>query len=139
KEPGRPRCKPGEKPKQEKALADGEQACVELVARPCAQGEKPLKPDQLAPGQLACVETESDRGVPFLKGELTHFGDIQLTNPKTSIGVRLGLATIDNVYFAQLEPNFNLHYGDFGLGIGAPLRFKIADLSQLNLADPSTT
>ncbi len=136
---GRPRCKPGEKPKDAAQLKEGEVACVELVPRPCAQGEEPLPADQMPAGELPCKEMASDRGVPFLKGELTHFGDVQLTNPKSSVGVRLGVAVIDNVYFAQAEPNLNLHYGDFSLGLGAPLRFEIADLTQLNLADPSTT
>lgn len=128
-DPGPPVCKPGEKPKAKKELAEGEVACVEKAARACAQGEKPLKPEQLAPGQRACVEMASDRGVPFLKGELTRFGDVQLTNVRSSFGVGIGVAAIDNVYYAQLRPDLNVYYGPFALGLGAPLRFEVANFS----------
>lgn len=137
--PGRPRCKPGEKPRLPSELAPGEVACVELEARPCAVGEKPLPPERLPPGQLACVELESERGVPFLKGELTRFGDVQLVNVKNSFGVGLGVATIDNAIYAQLRPDVNLHWGPFNLGLGTPLRFEVADFGSLRIDDPSST
>ncbi len=138
KEPGPPVCKAGEKPKSKKELADGEVACIAQDARACAQGEKPLKPEQLAPGQLACVEMDSDRGVPFLKGELTRFGDVQLTNVRSSFGIGIGVATIDNVYYAQIRPDLNVYYGPFALGLGAPLRFEVADLSSIDITNPNT-
>lgn len=137
-EPGAPRCKADEKPKADKDLAKGEIACVEVSARPCAQGEKPMAKEQLAPGQQACVDVDSDRGVPFLKGELTRFGDVQLTNIKSSFGVAIGVATIDDVYYAQLRPDVNIHYGPFSLGLGAPLRFEVADLSAIDVTNPNT-
>lgn len=135
---GRPRCKAGEKPKPAGELAPGEVACVELEARPCAPGEQPKPPDELGSGQLACVELESERGVPFLKGELTRFGDVQLVNVKSSFGVGLGLATIEDVIYAQLRPDVNVHWGAFQLGLGAPLRFEIADFGNLTVNDPTS-
>src|SRR5688500_5569042 len=129
---------PGEKPKAAMTLAKGELACVEPKPRPCAPGEKPLGASQLPPGMAPCDDVASDRGVPFLKGELTRFGDIQITNVKSSAGVGIGLAAIDNVYYAQLRPDLNLHFGPFSLGLGAPLRFEIADLSRIELTNPAS-
>ncbi len=75
---------------------------------------------------------------PFLKGELTRFGDVQLLNQRSSFGVGIGAAGIDNVYYAVLRPDLNLHIGPFGLGLGAPLRFEVFDMNGLNAIDPST-
>ena len=133
--PGAATCKADEKPKAEKDLSFGEVACVEVKAHPCAQGEKPLAQEQLAPGQLSCIEVASERGVPFLKGELTRFGDVELTNTKTSFGLGLGITSIDGVYFAQLRPDLNLYLGPVALGLGAPLRFELADLSAIDVTN----
>lgn len=118
------------------AAAPAEEAPA--APRPCAQGEKPLPKAKLGPGQQACVETESDRGVPFLKGELTRFGDVQITNTRSSFGVGIGAAALDDALFLQLRPDLNVHWGQFKLGLGAPLRFEILDLSGLSLNDPSS-
>lgn len=125
-----PLCKPDEKPKKKEELAEGELACVE--PRPCAQGEKPLPPDQVPAGQQPCKDVGNDRGVPFLKGELTRFGDVQLVNSRSSFGVALGPAIINNVWYAQLRPDLNLRLGSFNLGLGAPLRFEIADFNEFS-------
>ncbi|MBI1947494.1 MAG: hypothetical protein HYS27_17520 [Deltaproteobacteria bacterium] len=106
--------------------------------RPCAQGEKPLPKDKLPPGAVACVEMESELGVPFLKGELTRFGDVQITNQKSSFGVGIGAAALDDALFLQLRPDVNVHWGPFALGLGTPLRFELLDFSQLSLNDPSS-
>jgi hypothetical protein len=135
--PKAPLCKPGEKPKTK--LAPGEVACVEPKARPCGPGEKPKPKERLAAGEMACEDLASDRGVPFLKGELSHLGDVQLVNARSSIGVGIGAVVLDDVYFAQLRPDLNVHYGQFKLGVGAPLRFEIADLSQADPTDPTST
>lgn len=129
------------------ATSDGATAAPEPAAptsptapapRPCAQGEKPLQQEQLPPGGVPCVEVESERGVPFLKGELTRFGDVQITNQRSSFGVGIGAAALDDALFLQLRPDLNVHWGPFSLGLGTPLRFEILDLSHLSLNDPSS-
>ncbi len=130
-------CKAGEQPKKAGELKPGELACtVAKVQKPraCAHDEKPKAAADLAAGELACKPEESERGVPFLKGELTHLGDVQLTNSHSSFGVALGATVIDNVYFAVVRPDLNLRFGDFGLGLGAPLRFEIVNLSKIDFA-----
>jgi hypothetical protein len=135
--PTAPVCKPGETPKAAEALAVGELPCVppakEPRARPCRPDEHPKAPAELKPDELACKVEHSDRGVPFLKGELTHLGDVQLVNARTSFGVGLGLTAIDNVYFAVVRPDLNLKFGQFSLGLGAPLRFEVANLQRIDL------
>lgn len=124
-------CKVGEQPRPAAELSPGEVACVLPEARPCAEGEMPLPADQLPRGSVPCKQQTSDPGVPFLKGELTHFGDIQLVNVRSSFGVGLGAAMIDKVLYAQLRPDVNIHIGKFHLGLGAPLRFELVDASSI--------
>ncbi|MDP2344310.1 MAG: hypothetical protein Q8O67_25345 [Deltaproteobacteria bacterium] len=132
-------CGPGEKPKKAEELKSGETACVPppkvKKARACAHGEVPKAAEDLREGELACKPEASERGVPFLKGELTHLGDIRLVNVRTSFGVGIGLNVIDSVYFAVLRPDLNLRFGDFGLGIGAPLQFEIANLGKIDFVN----
>lgn len=134
-EPSRKWCKPDEKPKAEKDLAAGEVVCVELKAHICAPEEKPLPKEQLADGELSCIEGEVERAVPFFKGELTRLGDAQLTNNRGSFGFGLGLAAIDNIFFAQLRPDINILFGPVSIGLGAPLRFEVANLGAFDLAN----
>lgn len=139
--PTPPVCAEGVKPKAAAELKPGEVACIPAtspagvvkVARPCSTGEKPKAPEELSVGELACKVEESERGVPFLKGELTHLGDVQLVNARTSFGIGLGLTVIDNVYFAVVRPDLNIHLGNLGFGLGAPLRFQVADLSNVDV------
>lgn len=133
-------CGEGENPKKEADLKPGERACTPPDRpKPCLQGEKPKKPEELKPGEAACMETESERGVPFLKGELSHMGDVQLVNSRSSIGVALGVAAIDNVYYAVVRPDVNFRYGNFSAGLGAPLRFQVADLNGIDVTNPGST
>jgi TonB family protein len=87
----------------------------------------------------ACAKAEQKKAEhPFLKGELTQMGTVQLVNSRTSFGVGIGATAIDGVFFAVLRPDLNLRFGKFGLGLGAPLRLQIMDTNVLNVADPST-
>jgi hypothetical protein len=72
-------------------------------------------------------EEDDEPKKPFLKGELTRFGDVQLLNRRTSFGVGIGYAFLSDVHYAVLRPDINLHIGPFSLGLGAPLRFEIFD------------
>jgi len=148
-----PVCKPGEKPKAAAALKPGELACVDATKasdaakdgekdaqvakksepRPCADGEKPKAASELAAGEVACKEMNSERGVAFLKGELSHMGDVQLVNARSSFGVGLGVNVIDSTLYAVLRPDVNMKFGTFQLGLGAPLRFETANLGSVDL------
>ncbi|HEY1100161.1 MAG TPA: hypothetical protein VGF99_14590, partial [Myxococcota bacterium] len=122
-------CAPGEDPE----IANGEPTCsVVVVGRPCAPGEKPVPSAHLQPGQDACVNKDAV-SVPFLKGELTHLGDSLLVNARTSFGVGLGLVAIDGIYYAVARPDVNLKFDRFSLGIGAPLRFEVFDLNDVDI------
>jgi hypothetical protein len=149
--PAAPPCKEGEKPKPAAELKPGELACVEPAAktadatagqgkdgkpkgpRPCAEGEKPKPAEELAPGELACKEMNSERGVAFLKGELSHMGDVQLVNARSSFGVGLGVNVIDTTLYAVLRPDVNMKFGTFQLGLGAPLRFETINWGTVDL------
>lgn len=104
----------------------------------------PAEPEPLVEGPADVEPREgpsdpaAEAELPFLKGELTRFGDVQLLNRRTSFGVALGAAGIDNVYYAVVRPDVNLHFGKFALGLGAPLRFEVLDMNELNAIDPST-
>lgn len=127
--------------------SEGAAAPVETTpGAPSPAEPAPLVEESAAPEAVTDVEpregpeepsaTEAEK--PFLKGELTRFGDVQLLNRRTSFGVGLGAAGIDNVYYAVVRPDLNLHFGQFGLGLGAPLRFEVLDMNGLNALDPST-
>ena len=45
---------------------------------------------QEALAEEPCFDISVERGVPFLKGELTSMGDVQLVNSRNSVGVGLG-------------------------------------------------
>lgn len=123
-------CKDGEKP----VITDGQPSCTVVPkAHPCAPGEMKKAPAQLAPGEAPCFDLPVERGVPFLKGELTSMGDVVLVNERTSFGVGLGLNAIDGVYFGVIRPDVNLQFGKFELGLGAPLRFELFNLQSLDL------
>lgn len=105
------------------------------------------RPEEPVYEELPSVDVEPREGAeapaapgeaPFLKGELTRFGDVQLLNRRSSFGVALGAAGIDNVYYAVVRPDLNLHLGKFALGLGAPLRFELFNLNGINPLDPST-
>jgi hypothetical protein len=104
-----------------------------IPPHPCAPGEIPKSPAQRGPGEEACFVVESERGVPFLKGELTSFGDVQLVNARNSVGVGLGINVIDSTYYAVVRPDVNLKFGNFSLGLGAPLRFEVIDLAGIDV------
>ena len=133
-----PVCGSGERPKSKEQLKADEVSCVELEPRPCAMEETPKTPEQLVPGELACVKVASDRGSAFFKGELTHFGDVQLVNARSSFGVGFGATVLDNVVYGVLRPDLNLRFGKFSLGLGTPLRFEFADFNGLNPLDPNS-
>jgi len=120
-------CKAGETP----TTKDGAQTCA--VARACAHDEVPKAVDALGPGELPCTIEYVERGVPFLKGELTSFGDVQLVNARNSVGVGLGVNVIDNIFYAVVRPDVNLRFGPFKLGLGAPLRFEVLNLQSIDL------
>ena len=132
-------CAAGEKPKKASALKKGESACVADTknnkARACAHDEKPKAATELKAGELACKPESVERGVAFLKGELTQLGDVQLTNVRSSFGLGLGLSVIDSVYYAVLRPDINLRFGDFGLGLGVPLRFEMFNLGKIDFVN----
>ena len=88
--------------------------------------------EQLAPGEEPCFDVPVERGVAFLKGELTSMGDVVLVNNRSSFGLGLGLSALDGVYFAVLRPDLNLQFGAFKLGLGAPLRFELLNLQTLD-------
>ncbi len=136
--PGEPPPKDATPPPVDEAPEAKPAPAAPPAPRPCAQGEKPVTADRLPKGELPCVEVESDRGVPFLKGELTRFGDVQITNQRSSFGVGIGAAALDDALFLQLRPDLNVHFGPFSLGLGAPLRFELLDFSSLSLNDPSS-
>jgi hypothetical protein len=126
----RPICKDGEEPVSE----DGQPSCtVRVPPHPCAPGEVKKTREQLAPGEEPCFDVPVERGVPFLKGELTSMGDVVLVNQRTSFGVGLGLNAIDGITFGVLRPDINLQFGKFRLGLGAPLRFELFNLQTLDL------
>lgn len=128
-------CAAGEDPE----MRNGEPTCsVVVVGRPCAPGEMPASPTKLAPGESGCVNADATT-IPFFKGELTHLGDVQLINARTSFGVGLGLVAIDGVYYAVARPDLNLKFGRLSLGFGAPLRFQLLDLSNIDIfaGDPT--
>ncbi len=119
---------------EEPEIRNGEPTCTVVVkGRVCAPGEQPKPKDQLAAGEAACVEDSMVRRMPFHKGELTHLGDVQLINSRTSFGVGLGLAALDGVYYGVLRPDVNLQFGRFSLGVGAPLRFELANLNNVDV------
>lgn len=104
-------------------------AQVEAACPPLPDG----KPDP------SCAKAEQRKAEhPFLKGELTQMGTVQLVNSRTSFGVGIGATAIEGVFFAVLRPDLNLRFGKFGLGLGAPLRLQIMDTNVLNVIDPST-
>jgi hypothetical protein len=128
----RPVCKDGEAP----VITEGQPSCtVRPKPHPCAPGEVKKTREQLAPGEEPCFDLPVERGVPFLKGELTSMGDVVLVNERTSFGVGLGVNAIDGVYFAVIRPDLNLQFGKFELGLGAPLRFEVLNLQTLDLLD----
>ena len=45
---------------------------------------------------------------------------------------------IDKVAYAELRPTVSLHFGDLHIGGSVPLRFEVADTTDLNVIDPST-
>lgn len=132
--PGSPLCRAGELPRAPADLAPNEVACVIPEARPCAEGETPLAPHEVPVGTVPCKPPGGDPSTPFLKGELTHYGDIQLVNVRSSFGVGLGLTVLGDALYAQVRPDINMHFGKFHLGLGAPLRFELLDWSDLTIS-----
>lgn len=130
----RPVCKAGEAPE----IKDGQPTCtVQPKPNPCAPGEVKKTAAQLGPGEQPCFDLPVERGVPFLKGELTSMGDVQLVNARNSFGVGFGAAVLDGVVYAVVRPDVNLRFGEFGIGLGAPLRFEVLNLNVIDLfGDP---
>jgi hypothetical protein len=91
------------------------------------------KPDPAA-GRIGPVESET----LFHKGELSHLGSVKLYNTHNSIGVALGASQIDNIYYASLSPELNLHIGPFSLGAGVPLQFEVFNMANVDVWDPET-
>src|SRR5690606_33155201 len=107
-------------------LAAAEPVADDVVEPPAADApvaEEPVvepRPEAAA-NDAATVERREGGGEPaveareapepFLKGELTRFGGVQLLNQRTSFGVGFGAAYIDNVYYAVVRPDLNLHFG----------------------------
>jgi hypothetical protein len=84
------------------------------------------------------TKEEDPNKVPFLKGELTRMGTVQLVNARQSAGVQLGATAIDNVYYLEVSPDLQLKFDKLALGFGFPLRFEVANLNNLNAADPDS-
>ena len=75
---------------------------------------------------------------PFQKGELSNFGTVAIENPKNSLGIGVGATFIDDVCYLVLRPNLDLHWNNFHLGVGAPVRFEVLSTQNLNIIDPNT-
>jgi hypothetical protein len=137
---------PAPEPEEEPASAEPAPE-AEPEAEPAPEAEAEAEPEaveeETPPADVEPREgpsEEEDDGKPkkpFLKGELTHFGETQLLNKRSSIGLGLGWDVIGDVHYARIRPDLNVRWGPFGLGLGAPLRFQVLDLSEpLNLNDP---
>jgi hypothetical protein len=72
---------------------------------------------------------------PFLKGELTNFGTVQLLTHETAVAVALGVSQIEEKFFARVQPELHLDLDKFSLGVGVPLRFEVIDLG--GIVDPN--
>lgn len=128
-------CVAGEDPE----ISNGEPTCsVVVVGRACGPGEKPVPSARLAAGEAACVNKDAVT-IPFMKGELARLGDVQLVNARTSFGVGLGLVAIDGIYYAVARPDVNVKLDRFSFGLGAPLRFQLLDLTNVDIfaGDPT--
>lgn len=118
--------------------ASKEEAPASQPADPSPEGvpakEQADAPAEPKPEEEGKNEEKPDPARPFLKGELTQMGTVQLVNAHTSFGLGMGAAGIDGVYYAVLRPNVNLHFGPFSLGLGAPLRFQLVDTNRFTNA-----
>jgi hypothetical protein len=83
-------------------------------------------------------EEERKKGAPFLKGELTRMGTVQLVNARQSAGVQVGATAIDNIYYLEISPDLQLKFNKLALGFGFPLRFEVANLNNLSATDPDS-
>ncbi|MFZ9886930.1 MAG: hypothetical protein ACO3JL_05450, partial [Myxococcota bacterium] len=109
-----------ENPAEAAAETTTGEAEAEAVAEAPAEEPKPEEPQRA-----------------FQKGELTRFGDVQFQNRRSSFGVAFGATDIDGVYYAVLRPDVNIHSGPFSLGLGAPLRFEVANTNNVDPQDPA--
>lgn len=88
-------------------------------------------PPPPSPSPSPVAETE---GAEAIKGELSQFlGATRIMVEQTRIGVGLGVNRIDGVFYGLAEPRLDLHLGNLGLGLAAPLDFEIFDTHR----DPS--
>lgn len=106
-----------------------------LILREVDAGAPPSAAVAIADGGTS---SEVDAGAPervaqtenpgFVKGELSEYlGANRITVQTTRVGVGLGVSRITSIIYALLEPRLDLHLGDFGLGLAAPLNFEIFD------------
>lgn len=64
----------------------------------------------------------------FVKGELSELlGANRIAVQTTRVGVDIGVSRISGIIYALLEPRLDLHLGDFGLGLAAPLNLELYD------------
>ena len=63
---------------------------------------------------------------------------MRLVNAEDSVGVGIGMALIDGIYYATFRPELNLHFDNFHLGLGSPLRFEVYDTNVIDALDPTS-
>lgn len=87
---------------------------------------------------VATVSTDTERrdGKPeFVKGELSvYLGSDRLSVKNTRIGVSVGPDYFGGTLYALIEPMVDLRFfdGKLGIGVGAPLRLEMVNLSLQN-------
>ena len=126
--------------KIEKRAADAE-AAADSAADGEDEDEDDGEDDDEDDGEDDGEGEDEEQGPPktFMKGELTQFGMVQLMNQRTSFGVSAGIMGIDGMYYGVIRPDLNLRFGDFNLGLGAPLRFQLFDTTKFtNALDPNS-
>jgi len=62
---------------------------------------------------------------PFVKGELSHVGRVELEMHRTRFGVRLGYEYLDGYDYLRAAPQVDLRFDELRLGLGFPMRLEM--------------
>ncbi|NOZ85791.1 MAG: hypothetical protein GXP49_05945 [Deltaproteobacteria bacterium] len=93
-------------------------------------GEKAGKQAGEKAGKEQAESKQEEEKKHFIKGELLDIGALDLLGSRNRAGARLGYRAINNVHYVTVEPEVDLRFGKFKLGLSGPLNIEIWDGSE---------